>query len=239
MGRKTWESIPPKFRPLPNRINVVLSRNDEFQVPNDVLLVKSLEEAAEKLDPMEDVANVFVIGGEQIYRQAIEQGFVNRVIYTEVANLPENTKFDAFFPDLDETKWDVKSFADSDKENGVPKSEQGEQVVDKDGFFVDSKSGLLYKFLEYTKLPPRNMEEMQYLSLCKEIMETGVKRGDRTGTGTLSKFGTQMRFSLRDGRLPLLTTKRTFWRGVAEELLWFISVCSKQLLVVFECLFGL
>jgi thymidylate synthase len=48
-------------------------------------------------------------------------------------------------------------------------------------------------------------------------------RGDRTGTGTLSKFGTQMRFSLRDGTLPLLTTKRVFWRGVAEELLWFVS----------------
>ena len=50
-----------------------------------------------------------------------------------------------------------------------------------------------------------------------------VQRGDRTGTGTLSKFGTQMRFSLRNGTLPLLTTKRTFWRGVAEELLWFIQ----------------
>jgi dihydrofolate reductase/thymidylate synthase len=67
------------------------------------------------------------------------------------------------------------------------------------------------------------VEEMQYLDLCREILETGVQRGDRTGTGTLSKFGTQMRFSLRDGALPLLTTKRTFWRGVAEELLWFVS----------------
>jgi len=64
---------------------------------------------------------------------------------------------------------------------------------------------------------------MQYLSLCSDILTNGVKRGDRTGTGTLSKFGTQMRFSLRDNTLPLLTTKRTFWRGVAEELLWFVS----------------
>jgi thymidylate synthase len=44
-----------------------------------------------------------------------------------------------------------------------------------------------------------------------------------TGTGTLSKFGVQMRFSLRDNTMPLLTTKRTFLGGVAEELLWFIS----------------
>lgn len=71
-----------------------------------------------------------------------------------------------------------------------------------------------------------NEEEMQYLKLVEDILENGVLRGDRTGTGTLSKFGVQMRFSLRDDRFPLLTTKRVFWRGVAEELLWFISGCT-------------
>lgn len=50
----------------------------------------------------------------------------------------------------------------------------------------------------------------------------GVERSDRTGVGTLSIFGAQMRFNLRD-QFPLLTTKRVFWRGVAEELLWFIK----------------
>jgi len=68
-----------------------------------------------------------------------------------------------------------------------------------------------------------NPEEEQYLDMCRDIIQNGVRRGDRTGTGTISKFGTQMRFSLRDGTLPLLTTKRTFWRGVAEELLWFVK----------------
>lgn len=68
-----------------------------------------------------------------------------------------------------------------------------------------------------------NEEEKQYLTLVKTILERGVKRSDRTGTGTLSIFGAQMRFSLRDNRFPLFTTKQIFWRGVAEELLWFIS----------------
>ena len=45
------------------------------------------------------------------------------------------------------------------------------------------------------------------------------------GTGTLSIFGTQMRFNLRES-FPLLTTKRVFWRGLAEELLWFIKGCT-------------
>lgn len=66
-------------------------------------------------------------------------------------------------------------------------------------------------------------EEMQYLEAVRDIIESGVKRGDRTGVGTVSKFGVTMRFSLRGDVLPLLTTKRVFWRGVAEELLWFIA----------------
>ena len=87
-----------------------------------------------------------------------------------------------------------------------------------DDIDVDTKGDATDENLE------SNNEEMQYLDLCREIIQKGVQRGDRTGTGTLSKFGTQMRFSLRDGTLPLLTTKRVFWRGVAEELLWFIQV---------------
>lgn len=67
-----------------------------------------------------------------------------------------------------------------------------------------------------------NKEEYQYLELATKIMTEGVRRSDRTNTGTLSIFGAQMRFSLRDDVLPLLTTKKVFWRGVVEELLWFI-----------------
>jgi len=65
-------------------------------------------------------------------------------------------------------------------------------------------------------------EEYQYLRLIQDIIQSGNKKEDRTGVGTISKFGAQMRFSLRDNVFPLLTTKRVFWRGVAEELLWFI-----------------
>ena len=86
---------------------------------------------------------------------------------------------------------------------------------------TDKKTGLKDKFMKYAKVPEGedvNPEEMQYLDLCRDVIENGVKRGDRTGTGTLSKFGVQMRFSLRNDTMPLLTTKRVFWRGVAEEV---------------------
>ena len=65
-------------------------------------------------------------------------------------------------------------------------------------------------------------EEYQYLDLVREVMDQGNVKDDRTGTGTFSLFGKLMKFNLRE-TFPLLTTKRVFWRGVAEELLWFIS----------------
>ncbi|KAI8084541.1 thymidylate synthase [Halteromyces radiatus] len=66
-------------------------------------------------------------------------------------------------------------------------------------------------------------EEYQYLQLIERIMEHGEHRADRTGTGTVAMFAPpQLRFSLENDILPLLTTKRVFYRAVLEELLWFI-----------------
>lgn len=62
----------------------------------------------------------------------------------------------------------------------------------------------------------------QYLELMRDVFENGVDRDDRTGTGTRSVFGRQMRFDLSKG-FPLLTTKKVYWKGVVYELLWFIA----------------
>lgn len=67
-----------------------------------------------------------------------------------------------------------------------------------------------------------NLEEKKYLELLQSIVENGSDKSDRTGTGTKSIFGTTLRFSLKDNKVPVLTTKKMFLKGIIEELLFFI-----------------
>ena len=105
MGRKTWESLPPRFRPLPGRRNIIISRQADYAAAG-AELADSLENAlklASTLGPAADsmvAAVVFIIGGEQIYRQAI--AIADRLELTEVDLSPEG---DAWFPDFSADNW--------------------------------------------------------------------------------------------------------------------------------------
>ena len=83
------------------------------------------------------------------------------------------------------------------------------------------------EFLSSTApLPIRSREphpEQQYLDLIRDVWSRGSERRDRTGVGTRALFGATMRFDLSDGTVPLLTTKRVFWKSAVKELLWFLS----------------
>ncbi|MEO0644439.1 MAG: thymidylate synthase [Pseudomonadota bacterium] len=65
--------------------------------------------------------------------------------------------------------------------------------------------------------------EHQYLDLMRTIWETGSERADRTGVGTRAIFGAQLRFDLTGGAMPLLTTKRVYWKTATREMLWFLT----------------
>ena len=67
-----------------------------------------------------------------------------------------------------------------------------------------------------------NEIDTQYQALLKDIMLNGVKKKDRTGTGTISVFGRQIRHNMKEG-FPLLTTKKMYWKGIVTELLWFLK----------------
>ena len=68
--------------------------------------------------------------------------------------------------------------------------------------------------------------EWQYLDLMRRIWTEGDERVDRTGIGTRALFGTTLRCELADGFVPLLTTKRVFWKAAAREMLWFLTGCT-------------
>jgi dihydrofolate reductase len=97
MGRKTWESLPPRFRPLPGRRNIVVSRQPDYAAPG-AELADSLENA---LNLASTEATVFIIGGEQIYRQAMT--VADRLEITEVDLEPEG---DAWFPGISAVDWE-------------------------------------------------------------------------------------------------------------------------------------
>lgn len=96
MGRKTWESLPPRFRPLPGRRNIVISRQTDYAAPG-AELAASLENA---LALASTAGTAFIIGGEQIYRQALP--LAQRLEITEVALQPEA---DAWFPEIPASDW--------------------------------------------------------------------------------------------------------------------------------------
>lgn len=96
MGRKTWESLPPRFRPLPGRRNIVVTRQAGYAAPGaDVAL--SLEQGLQLASTAE---TVFVIGGAEIYAQALP--FADRLELTEVDLRPQG---DAWFPDFPAADW--------------------------------------------------------------------------------------------------------------------------------------
>ena len=97
MGRKTWESLPPRFRPLPGRRNIVVSRQAGYAAPG-AEVADSLENALKLASTVE---TAFIIGGEQIYRQAM--AVADRLEITEVDLEPEG---DAWFPEIAAVDWE-------------------------------------------------------------------------------------------------------------------------------------
>ncbi len=97
-GRKNYESIPEKFRPLPNRTNIVITRQKNYEAPG-AIVVGSIEEAIEKAKQTTD-NEIFIIGGAEIYKQALP--YVDKIYFTKIYH---EFNGDVFFPKIETSEW--------------------------------------------------------------------------------------------------------------------------------------
>ncbi|HBH07697.1 MAG TPA: diacylglycerol kinase [Flavobacteriales bacterium] len=101
MGRRNYDSIPERYRPLPGRKNIVVSRTTDLHLHPDVLIAASIEQALE-LASKESTEIPFIIGGGQVYQYALDHDLVDKMYITHIHQSFEG---DTFFPIIDSEKW--------------------------------------------------------------------------------------------------------------------------------------
>jgi len=193
MGKKTWDSL--HIKPLPNRVNIVLTSSKINHDSDNVHFVNSFEEALNTTSYYNTNKEIFVIGGSKVYEEALKHENC-QILYLSI--LDQDYKCDTFFPS---------------------------QYLNNFKIISDNlENGYIYRKCKRLKNEDLiNQEEIQYLNLVKDVLTKGVLVKDRTQIGRIVRFGNQMRFNLENNNLPLLTTKKMFVKGVIGELLWMLN----------------
>lgn len=200
MGRNTWESLPDKYKPLPNRYNIVISKKDyeesDKKIPKEQWVNSILESLRliAKFKKIEENKNkeVFVIGGNQIYNEFIKLNIVHKIWHTFIHK-----------------KYDCDLFLD-------PKIFQKFQKNINNVFSSDELTIHEYQYM--------NSEEGDYLNLIENLSKNGVYKQNRTGINTYSLFcPKQLRFNLENNSFPLLTTKKCPLKHIFTELNFYLS----------------
>lgn len=201
MGAKTFKSMDSA--PLIGRFNIVVSstlRNEALH--NELVLARNLVTVDEFLMTTENP--VFIIGGSRIYSHYL--GIASTIYATIVEK--DFTELDTFFPVFGE-----------------------KYVIHECGPRAFSETeGCFYRFVTYKLIADKDKDktanESGYLELMRSILTHGSPRPDRTGVGTMSLFGKQLRFDLSNNRVPFITTRQLAWKSVIRELLWFLRGSS-------------
>jgi dihydrofolate reductase len=116
MGRRTWESIPPAYRPLVGRANVVVTKQTGYRLPEGTEAARHLDEALRVAGGRARGGRVFVIGGAQLYREAIAHPACAEIYLTRIM---ADYDCDAFFPNIDERAFELAEILDDVTERGV------------------------------------------------------------------------------------------------------------------------
>ena len=204
MGNNTYNSIPFSYKPLKDRINLVLSKstNPTENITESPIYFNDIIKLFLYLDSIKnDINEVFVIGGKKIYDLFLEYKLINKVYMTVIKNVDFNC--DTFF-EFDKYKKQFE-FESSYIFNDINKLTNEEHIL---------------SFETYTY---SNKEENKFIKMVKKILDKGVYNLDRSQVGTLSVFGKSFTYDIRNYRIPLFTHRKVFLRGIIEELLFFVS----------------
>jgi dihydrofolate reductase/thymidylate synthase len=182
MGRVTWETLP--IKPLPERINIVISRT---KISDPVLQFSSLYEAHQYLCDRGDIENQFIIGGAQLYAEALQRNWAQTLHLTRI---PGDYTCDTFFPTIPSYWMQEKTY------------------IIKDDIYA----------VQYHNYYTCHLEE-QYIYQMRHLSNLAPIVG-RNGL-VHSSFQWNWMTDLKDG-LPLFSTRRSFWKGICKELLFFI-----------------
>jgi dihydrofolate reductase/thymidylate synthase len=209
MGYKTFESLD--FKPLSNRINIIISSKYKCSMYN-VFVFRSIDKCHQFLKCEYKHLNKWVIGGESIYNAYMKNTMVSDIYVTQ---FDFETPADKYFNYFINNKVDQNDVIDFVKN----------EVIDIDDFKVYH-----YKRLNYMSV---NYEELKLLNTMNDIINTGFYKENRTGVNTYSLYGKMFEYIMDKEydvdtrnyqyRLPLLTTKKMFIRGVFEELNWILK----------------
>ena len=230
MGYNTWKSIPENFRPLKDRINIIITKNhfNEMNIEDEnIKIFNSFDFCYRYLEQEEKDGNLlgekFIIGGGTLYNYVYSNylSVINKVYETSVnyniiksnhTHYTSLTDSNDLYPELDFRIEKYNNFRLINKRY----SDHDTVKVICNG---ESFHGVTYNIYQNEKFI--NLEEKQYLDLMKSILYKNNIKGSRNSE-VISQFGEKMIFDLRNG-LPLLTTKKMPFKIILRELLWFIS----------------
>lgn len=198
MGFKTWKSLPKEF--LPGRLNLVINKNvtGKLEKRNDFLYHhSSFDILLDTAYLNEKIEKIYIIGGASLYNQYYRDPRLENAYITNIkTNKNVKIEGDVLFPKIPSTYELIES----------SKTTEGDYSLE---------------FLHYKHYPQKFHPEYQYLYAIRDIIDNGSDEKDRTGVGTRVQFGKQFRWDLSKS-FPLLTTKRMYFKGIVEELLWFL-----------------
>jgi len=225
MGYHTYTSIPKHYFPLKNRINIIISKNHYKELKQtikinsleNVFVFRNILNAIHFCDDMTTIETLFIIGGASIYNYCIKHHLCEYMLITEI-NSPILHIGDVFFDntlnlELNYIKSYISSFTEEHCINNVDHTQYTVQysICKHTSIFTEN----------YTKYIQTTSHEQHYLEKLRYVLEHGESRQTRNSE-TLSTFGIRMEFDLTLG-FPLLTTKKMFWKGIKEELIWFLN----------------